>query len=69
MNIHDIINDLSLSNGESKRMACPSCKTNNTFTITNDMGNIVWNCYKNSCPISGATRTGLTADDTRSIFL
>jgi len=65
MNIHDIINDLSLSNGESKRMACPSCKTNNTFTITNDMGNIVWNCYKNSCPISGATRTGLTADDIR----
>ena len=65
MNIHDIINDLSLSNGQSKRMTCPSCKAKNTFTITNDMGNIVWNCYKNSCPISGATRTVLTTDDIR----
>ena len=65
MNIQDIINDLSLANGETKRMACPSCKTNNTFTITNDMGNIVWNCYRNSCPVSGATRTGMTAADIR----
>ena len=65
MNIQDIINDLSLANGETKRMACPSCKTKNTFTITNDMGNIVWNCYRNSCPVSGATRTGMTAADIR----
>ncbi len=65
MNIQDIISDLSLANGESRRMTCPSCKTKNTFTITNNMGSIVWNCYKASCPISGGTRTTLTAADIR----
>ena len=65
MNIQDIISDLSLANGESRRMTCPSCKTKNTFTITNNMGSIVWNCYKASCPVSGGTRTTLTAADIR----
>ena len=65
MNINNIISDLSLVNGETKRMTCPSCNTKNTFTITNNMGSIVWNCYKASCSLSGGTRTSLTADDIR----
>ena len=65
MNINNIISDLSLVNGETKRMTCPSCNTKNTFTITNNMGSIVWNCYKASCSMSGGTRTSLTADDIR----
>ena len=46
-------------------MTCPSCNTKNTFTVTNNMGSIVWNCYKASCSVSGGTRTTLTADDIR----
>jgi len=65
MNILSIINDLSLTNGETKRMACPLCNTKNTFTVTNNMGSIVWNCYKASCTAGGGTRTSLTADDIR----
>ena len=65
MNIIEIINDLQLSVGDSKRMACPVCHAKNTFTITNTMGKIVWNCYKASCSMSGSTRTTLTADDIR----
>jgi len=65
MNILSIINDLSLVNGETKRMTCPVCNTKNTFTVTNNMGSIVWNCYKASCSAGGGTRTTLTAEDIR----
>ena len=65
MNINNIINDLSLVSGETRRMTCPSCNTKNTFTVTNDMGSIVWNCYRASCSTSGGTRQSLTADDIR----
>ena len=65
MNINNIISDLSLVSGETRRMTCPSCNTKNTFTVTNDMGSIVWNCYRASCSTSGGTRQSLTADDIR----
>jgi len=65
MNIQSIIDDLALVNGQSKRMTCPACNTKNTFTITNNMGKIIWNCYKAGCSVSGGTRTQLTADDIR----
>ena len=65
MNMNDLIHDLELANGQTKRMTCPSCNTKNTFTITNNMGKIIWNCYKAGCNASGGTRTQLTADDIR----
>ena len=65
MNVINIINDITLVNGETKRMNCPECGGRNTFTITNNMGSIVWNCYKAGCPVSGGKRTHLTAEDIR----
>jgi ribosomal protein L37AE/L43A len=65
MNINNIISDLSLVSGETRRMTCPSCNTKNTFTVTNNMGSIVWNCYKASCSMSGGTNVSMTADDIR----
>ncbi|UAW59105.1 DNA primase [Roseobacter phage CRP-345] len=65
MNIHNIINDISLTNGDTKRMDCPECGGRKTFTITNNMGSIVWNCYKAGCTVSGGKRTHLTAEDIR----
>ena len=65
MNINNIISDLSLVSGETRRMTCPSCNTKNTFTVTNNMGSVVWNCYKASCSLSGGTNVALTADDIR----
>jgi ribosomal protein L37AE/L43A len=65
MNINSIISDLSLVSGETRRMTCPSCNTKNTFTVTNNMGSIVWNCYKASCSMSGGTNVSMTADDIR----
>ena len=36
-NIHDIINDIHITVGETKRMNCPTCGGYNTFTITNNI--------------------------------
>ena len=65
MNVSNYINDISLSNGETKRTNCPVCGGVKTFTATNNMGQLVWNCYKAGCRVSGGTRTHLTSDDIR----
>ena len=57
------INDLDLSIGESKRLNCPSCNGYKTFTVTNNMGQMLWNCYKSSCQLSGSKRVSLSASD------
>jgi len=62
MNIDNILNDIDLDIGTTKRMDCPSCKGKNTFTITNNMGSVLFNCYKASCVVSGTRRVNLTVD-------
>jgi hypothetical protein len=66
MNIRNIITDISLSNGETKRMNCPECGGYKTFTMTNNMGSLLWNCYKAGCSVSGGKRVHLSAEDIRS---
>jgi len=67
-NIYNIVSDLGLSNGETKRMNCPNCKGYKTFTATNNMGSLVWNCYKVSCRVSGGTRVHLSIEDIKAGF-
>jgi hypothetical protein len=57
------INDLDLNIGESKRLNCPSCNGYKTFTVTNNMGQMLWNCYKSSCQLSGSKRVSLSVSD------
>jgi len=57
--------DLDIPIGHTKRLNCPICNGYKTFTATNNMGMLVWNCYKVSCNISGNTRVQLSADDIR----
>lgn len=54
--------------GHTKRMNCPTCNGYNTFTVTNNMGSLMWNCYKASCATSGGSRVRLTVDDIRMGF-
>jgi len=65
MNINKLLNDITLINGDTKRMDCPECNGKKTFTITNNMGSIVWNCYKAGCTVSGGRRIHLSSDDIR----
>jgi len=66
--INDTINDLDLPIGHSKRMNCPICKGINTFSVTNNMGRLVWNCYKVSCTVSGREKIKMSAEDIKNVF-
>jgi len=63
MNINTYISDLDIGIGESKRLNCPICNGYKTFTVTNNMGQMLWNCYKSSCQLSGSKRMPLSAND------
>ena len=67
-NVYNIISELQLSVGESRRLNCPVCNGYKTFTVTNNMGQLMWNCYKASCNVSGGTRVHLSVEDIRSSF-
>jgi ribosomal protein L37AE/L43A len=67
-NIYNTISDIDIRNGETKRMNCPVCNGYKTFTVTNNMGSLIWNCYKASCDIKGGTRVHMSVDDIRAGF-
>jgi len=66
--IQSIISDMEIPNGHTKRMNCPECGGIKTFTVTNNMGSLVWNCYKASCNVRGGNRVHLSAEDIRAGF-
>ena len=59
--LNEFIDSLDLHVGQTYRGDCPECKGKNTFTATNDLGNILYNCYKNSCRIAGAQHKNMDA--------
>ena len=67
-NLYSILNNIEdLPNGETKRLDCPECGGYKTFTATNNMGRLLWNCYKASCSVRGSTRVHLSVDEIRDI--
>ena len=65
-NIYNIISDMDIPNGQTKRMDCPNCGGTKTFTVTNNLGSLVWNCYKATCNVRGGNRVHLTVEDIRT---
>ena len=65
MNVKQYVQDLDLSDGDKHRGKCPECSRSNTFTATNNAGKLLWNCYANSCKISGATNIHMSVDEIR----
>ena len=63
INIKEYTENLQLKLGDSKRMNCPSCNGYNTFTVTNSMGLLLYNCYKASCNVSGKSKIRITMED------
>ena len=43
IDIYNIISDLDIQNGNTKRMDCPNCGGVKTFTVTNNMGSLCGN--------------------------
>ncbi len=60
-NIRQFVNDLGLKEGERHRGDCPECRGRNTFTATNNLGDIKYNCFKLGCTVGGIYGTDMTA--------
>lgn len=61
-NIRQFVNDLGLTEGgRPYRGDCPECRGRNTFTATNNMGDIKYNCFKLGCTVGGIYGTDMTA--------
>ena len=60
-NVRQFVNDLGLREGERHRCDCPECRGKNTFTVTNMLGDIKYNCFKLGCTVGGIYGTDMTA--------
>ena len=61
-NIRQFVNDLGLTEGgRPYRGDCPECRGRNTFTATNNLGDIKYNCFKLGCTVGGIYGTDMTA--------
>ena len=58
----EYIRGLDIADGSSIRMDCPECRGRKTFTVTNNNGQLLWNCYKASCNVSGAHKMSMSAE-------
>lgn len=68
MDVLKFINTLDIPTGSRWRGNCPSCNGVNTLNVTNDMGTMLYNCYKASCNLHGGVHTGMSADDIRTML-
>jgi len=68
MDIRKFVANLDVRAGERWRGDCPSCNGKNTLTVTNDMGTLLFNCYKASCKLHGGVNTGMSTDDIRELM-
>jgi hypothetical protein len=68
-NIKDYVLNLDLHIGQTFRGKCPICFRKNTFTVSNDNGQLVWNCYANSCTVKGKYSVGLRIEDIRKLLI
>ena len=46
MKMREFIDGLNLKDGDRHRGDCPECRGRNTFTVTNMLGDIKYNCFK-----------------------
>jgi hypothetical protein len=68
MNIRKYLESMDLRDGESRRLVCPSCNAKGTFTVTKEMGQIKYNCYKLDCTVGGYHHTDLTAAEVKLLL-
>jgi len=67
MNMKSYAESLGLHNGESRRMDCPSCGHRKTFSVTNDGGTLMWNCFHAECSVRGRTDRRITQSNADNI--
>ena len=63
MSLQATLDQLTLNVDTSHRGDCPACGGRNTFTVTRGIGGILYNCYKNTCRLSGKSDRPITIAD------
>lgn len=63
MNLRQFVEHQALLSGQRVRMDCPKCGGNNTFSITKEIGETKYGCFRASCGAKGIINSSLTADD------
>lgn len=66
--IREFVESLDVHNGDRWRGDCPVCHGKNTFTVTNEMGSLLYHCYKASCGIGGGYDVHMSASDIRKVL-
>lgn len=64
--INALIDSLDIAVEGTYRGNCPKCGGRNTFTVTNDSGNMLYNCYKHSCRVAGALHRNMSVFDIKT---
>ena len=64
--INAFIDSLDIAVEGTYRGNCPQCGGKNTFTVTNDSGNMLYNCYKHGCRTAGAVHRNMSAFDIKT---
>lgn len=66
--VSKLIDSLDLDEGQTYRGDCPVCSGKNTFTVSRNMYNILYNCYKNTCRLSGVENKGMEVSTIENIL-
>lgn len=68
MNTKEYVESLGLMVGESRRLNCPECGHNKTFSVTNEDGTLMWNCFHADCAEKGRGNRRITRDNSDNIL-
>ena len=59
----NVVSSLKLAIGESRRIDCPACGRKNTFSVSNEDGVLLYNCFAASCKTAGQSRSKMSAGE------
>ena len=57
-----------LINGQSKRLDCPECGGTNTLSISKEIGDVKYFCFRANCGVRGIINSGFNANDVASML-
>lgn len=67
--LKNYVTDLPLQPNGTVRMDCPLCHRKNTFSVAEQNGQRLFNCFHAQCTAKGRTKLRLTIDNTSSLPL
>ena len=62
----EYVTSIKINENERKSINCPFCGGHKKFTISNQDGKLLWNCFKASCTAKGAHRIGHSLEAIKS---